>query len=293
MGKPVVAILGTGLMGAPMARNLLRAGYSVRAWNRTIEKARPLTEDGAELLSRPAEAVAAADFVIVMVSNGTAVADLLFSQGVAGAIAPGSIFIDMSSIKPAQARDHAARLSRAGIDCLDAPVSGGTRGAEAATLAIMAGGEQAAFDRARPVLEAMGRPVRVGPAGAGQLAKLANQAIVASTIGVVAEAMLFAELGGADPAALRDALRGGFADSIILQQHGERMTTGNFAPGGRSSIQLKDLDNVLEEAAGLKLELPLTEQMQQRYRRLVLELDGADTDHSGIYLELKDRNHLS
>ncbi|MCO5135695.1 MAG: NAD(P)-dependent oxidoreductase, partial [Phyllobacteriaceae bacterium] len=242
---------------------------------------------------RPAEAVAAADFVVTMVSNGTAVADLLFSQGVAGAIAPGSIFIDMSSIKPAQARDHAARLSRAGIDCLDAPVSGGTRGAEAATLAIMAGGEQAAFDRARPVLEAMGRPVRVGPAGAGQLAKLANQAIVASTIGVVAEAMLFAELGGADPAALRDALRGGFADSIILQQHGERMTTGNFAPGGRSSIQLKDLDNVLEEAAGLKLELPLTEQMQQRYRRLVLELDGADTDHSGIYLELKDRNHLS
>lgn len=293
MGKPVVAILGTGLMGAPMARNLLRAGYPVRAWNRTIEKAWPLTEDGAELLSRPAEAVAAADFVIVMVSNGTAVADLLFSQGVAGAMAPGSIFIDMSSIKPAQARDHAARLSRAGIDCLDAPVSGGTRGAEAATLAIMAGGEQAAFDRARPVLEAMGRPVRVGPAGAGQLAKLANQAIVASTIGVVAEAMLFAELGGADPAALRDALRGGFADSIILQQHGERMTTGNFAPGGRSSIQLKDLDNVLEEAAGLKLELPLTEQMQQRYRRLVLELDGADTDHSGIYLELKDRNHLS
>ena len=293
MGKPVIAVLGTGLMGAPMALNLLKSNYPVRAWNRSAEKALPLAEKGAEICASPAEAAAQAEFVITMVSDGKAVADLLFHQGAAEAMQSSTVFIDMSSIKPAEARDHAERLSEAGIACLDAPVSGGTRGAEAATLAIMAGGEGEAFDRAKPVLKAMGRPVRVGPAGAGQLAKLANQAIVAATIGVVAEAMLFAEQGGADPAALRDALKGGFADSIILQQHGERMTNGNFIPGGRSSTQLKDMDNILEEAARLNLELPLTEQMQRRYRHLVEELNGADTDHSGIYLELKDRNHLT
>ena len=293
MGKPVIAVLGTGLMGAPMALNLLKSDYPVRAWNRSAEKALPLAEKGAEICASPAEAAAQAEFVITMVTDGKAVADLLFHQGAAEAMQSGTVFIDMSSIKPAEARDHAERLSEAGIACLDAPVSGGTRGAEAATLAIMAGGEEEAFDRAKPVLEAMGRPVRVGPAGAGQLAKLANQAIVAATIGVVAEAMLFAEQGGADPAALRDALKGGFADSIILQQHGERMTNGNFIPGGRSSTQLKDMDNILEEAARLNLELPLTEQMQRRYRHLVEELNGADTDHSGIYLELKDRNQLT
>ena len=293
MGKPVIAVLGTGLMGAPMALNLLKSDYPVRAWNRSAEKALPLAEKGAEICASPVEAAAPAEFVITMVSDGRAVADLLFHQGVAEAMRSGTVFIDMSSIKPAEARDHTERLSEAGIACLDAPVSGGTKGAEAATLAIMAGGEEEAFDRAKPVLEAMGRPVRVGPAGAGQLAKLANQAIVAATIGVVAEAMLFAEQGGADPAALQDALKGGFADSIILQQHGERMTTGNFIPGGRSSTQLKDMDNILEEAARLNLELPLTEQMQRRYRHLVEELNGADTDHSGIYLELKDRNQLT
>ncbi|MEZ5449989.1 MAG: NAD-binding protein [Thiolinea sp.] len=127
----------------------------------------------------------------------------------------------------------------------------GTKGAEAGSLAIMVGGDQAVFETARPVFEAMGRPVSVGPTGAGQLAKLANQAIVAVTIGVVAEAMLLAEQGGADPAAIRQALKGGFADSIILQQHGERMTTGNFTPGGPSKFQLKDLNNILEEAGHL------------------------------------------
>ncbi|WP_075998215.1 NAD(P)-dependent oxidoreductase [Salaquimonas pukyongi] len=293
MGKPDIAFLGTGLMGAPMAANLLKAGYAVRVWNRTAEKARPLASSGAVICDHPLQAVASADVVITMVSDGAAVCDLLFELQVSKAMGSGSIFIDMSSIKPAQARDHAARLAGRDIDCLDAPVSGGTKGAKAATLAIMVGGAQSAFDRAKPVLEAMGRPVRVGEAGAGQLAKLANQAIVASTIGVVAEAMLLAEKGGAEPAALRKALKGGFADSIILQQHGERMTTGNFTPGGRSATQLKDIDNIVEEATTLSLSLPLTEQMQHRYRRLVSELDGGNCDHSSIYLELKDRNGLS
>lgn len=292
MTKPKIAVLGTGLMGGSMARNLLKAGFPVSVWNRTPAKAGALAEDGAQVCASAGEAVADADFVITMVSDGAAVADLLFDTGVAAAMKKGATVLDMSSIKPAEARDHAARLGRMGVGHLDAPVSGGTRGAAAGTLAIMVGGDEARFAAARPVLEAMGRPVRVGPDGAGQLAKLANQAIVGVTIGVVAEAMLLAQKGGADPAAVREALKGGFADSVILQQHGERMTTGNFVPGGASRIQLKDIDNALEEAGSVGLDLPLTRQMQVRYRQFVEAMDGGDKDHSGIYLELKARNGL-
>lgn len=290
MNKPTITLLGTGLMGGPMAKNLLKAGFPLTVWNRTPAKAEALMAAGAVVATSPTAAVAKADFVITMLSDGTAVADLLFAQGVAEAMPSGSCLLDMSSIKPAEAREHAQRLQALGLNALDAPVSGGTKGAEAASLAIMVGGDAAVFARAEPVFAAMGRPVSVGPAGAGQLAKLANQAIVAVTIGVVAEAMLLAERGGADPAAIRQALKGGFADSIILQQHGERMTTHNFTPGGPSKFQLKDLNNVLEEAGNYALTLPLSVQMQQRYQRFVHELDGADKDHAGIYLELLTQN---
>jgi len=287
-----ITVLGTGLMGNPMARNLLKAGFDVTVWNRTRAKADPLAMAGARIATTAAEAVSQADFVITMLSDGVAVKDLIFDQGVARAMNNGAVLIDMGSIKPAEAREHAGLLEAMGLGHLDAPVSGGTRGAEAGTLAIMVGGPPDLFEIARPVLEAMGRPVRVGPVGAGQLAKLANQAIVAATLGVVAEAILMAEKGGADPEAIRDALTGGFADSIILQQHGERMTTGNFVPGGQSGIQLKDIVNALEEARSLGLSLPLTEHMQARFARLVNDLDGGELDHSAIFLELKERNGL-
>ena len=287
-----VALLGTGLMGSRMARNLLKAGHSVRVWNRTREKAEPLGADGASVCDTAAEAVADCEFVITMLADGPTVRGLVFDGGVAEAMEAGSVLVDMSSIRPGEARKHAEMLSERGIEHLDAPVSGGTRGAEAGSLAIMAGGEQAVVDRARPVLEAMGRPVRVGPAGAGQLSKLANQAIVAVTIGVVAEATLLAQKGGADPAALRDALRGGFADSTILQQHGERMSEGDFKPGGLSRSQLKDLDNVADAADRIGLELPLVEQARARFATLVNEMDGAELDHSALYLELLARNGL-
>lgn len=293
MSELTAAFLGTGLMGAPMARNLLASGVPVTVWNRSMDKAQALAADGAAVAASAVDAVKDADFVITMLSDGAAVADLMFTQGVAAAMKPGAALIDMSSIKPEQARDHADRLAAMGLGALDAPVSGGTRGAAGATLAIMAGGDQATFDAARPLLAAMGRPVRVGPSGAGQLSKLANQVIVAVTIGVVAEAMLFAQKGGADPAAIRDALRGGFADSVILQQHGERMTTGDFNPGGPSHLQLKDIDNALIEARAMGLTLPLVEQMQDRFGRFVRDLDGAQKDHSGIYLELLDINGLA
>ncbi len=288
-----VSVLGTGLMGAPMALNIAAAGFPVAAWNRTPAKAEALIPSGITAFPAAADAVAEADFVITMLSDGPAVSDLLFAHEVADALKAGSVVIDMSSIRPAEARAHAGRLREMGIGHIDAPVSGGTKGAEAGTLAIMAGGDQEVYSRAVEILKAMGRPVRVGPDGAGQLAKLANQAIVAITIGAVAEAMLLAEKGGADPAAIRDALKGGFADSVILQQHGQRMTTGNFTPGGFSRLHLKDLNNTLEEARNAGLTLPLTEQMQARFNRFVDELDGAEIDHSGIYLELKDTNGLT
>lgn len=286
-----VALLGTGLMGFPMARNLARAGVPLNAWNRTRTKADPLAEDGATVCETIAEAVADTDIVISMMSDGPTV--LAVVEEVASVLKSGALWIDMSSTKPDEARAEAAILKGKDVAHLDAPVSGGTKGAEAASLAIMVGGEATDFERARPVLEIMGRPVHVGPSGTGQLSKLCNQTIVAVTIGAVAEAMLLASEGGADPAALRAALKGGFADSVILQQHGERMTEGNFVPGGLSKFQLKDLDNVLAEAAAVNLSLPLTQDVRDRFDHFVSNMDGADQDHSGLYLELKARNGMA
>ena len=236
--RPVIAFLGIGLMGNHMARNLLRAGFVVHLWNRTKEKAEALTAEGGIVHDTAIQAVTDADVIITMLSDGPTVASLLFSNNVIDALSSGAIVIDMSSIKATEARAHAERLSKKGVGHLDAPVSGGTKGAEMASLAIMVGGHRPDFDRAVSVLSAMGRPTYVGPSGAGQLSKLANQAIVGVTIGVVAEAMLFVEKGGADPAAMREALVGGFADSTILQQHGKRMTTGDFVPGGPAKLSL-------------------------------------------------------
>ncbi|WP_299371930.1 NAD(P)-dependent oxidoreductase [uncultured Tateyamaria sp.] len=282
-----VALLGTGLMGFPMARNLAQAGVPVTVWNRTQAKADPLAAHGAKVVGKPSDAVTDADVIITMMSDGPTV--LAMIRDVSWALGAGALWIDMSSTKPGEAREARALLEAEGVAFVDAPVSGGTKGAEAATLAIMAGGEAADVERAAPVLGAMGRPVHVGPTGSGQLSKLCNQTIVAVTIGAVAEAMLLAEKGGADPAALRAALKGGFADSVILQQHGERMTTGNFEPGGLSKFQLKDLDNVLGEAESVGLSLPMTEGVRDRFAHFVDHMDGADRDHSGLYLELKAR----
>ncbi|MEN0087743.1 MAG: NAD(P)-dependent oxidoreductase, partial [Pseudomonadota bacterium] len=206
-----IAFLGTGLMGAPMVRNLLAAGHDVSVWNRTAAKAQPLATDGASVAETPTEAVNDAQFIITMLSDGAAVAELVWNQDVADAMAPGAILIDMSSARKADAEAMAIALKSRGHDALDAPVSGGTKGAENASLAIMVGGEQAAYDEATDVLACLGRPVHVGPPGAGQLAKLINQTIVATALGAVSEAMAMAEAGGADPAAVRAALAGGFA----------------------------------------------------------------------------------
>lgn len=290
MGSQKVALLGTGLMGFPMARNLAQAGFDVTAWNRTRAKAEPLGKFGARIVDTTTEAVTGADVIITMMSDGPTVLSVV--EDLKTALSAGALWIDMSSTKPGEARAQAEALAAVGVAHLDAPVSGGTKGAEAASLAIMVGGGAEDVARANPVLSAMGRPVHVGPSGTGQLSKLCNQTIVAVTIGAVAEAMLLAEEGGADPAALRAALKGGFADSTILQQHGERMTTGNFEPGGLSKFQLKDLDNVLIEAEAADLKLPMTQGVRDRFAHFVEHMDGADKDHSGLYLELRAQNGM-
>ncbi len=289
MSTPKIAFLGIGLMGFPMARNLLTKGFAVTAWNRTKSKAQALETFGGKVAGSAQDVVKGADFVITMLSDGPSVSQLMFEERVASYMAAGTTLIDMSSIKPVEARAQFAMLKAMNINALDAPVSGGTKGADLATLAIMAGGNELVFNAAKSVLCAMGRPTHVGPAGCGQVAKLANQGIVAITIGAVAEAILLAQKAGLSKGALRAALAGGFADSVILQQHGARMEDENFVPGGRSVFQLKDLNNLLDAANDLNITLPLAETQRDRFKHLVGELNGGDLDHAALFLELKAR----
>lgn len=283
-----IAFLGIGLMGAPMAERLIAAGFPVVLWNRTAAKAEAIP--GARVAPSPAAAAAEADVLITMLETGPVVEAVLFGeQGAAAALKRGALAIDMSSSPPPMARDHAQRFAARGIGYLDAPVSGGVVGARAGSLAIMAGGTAADFARAEPVFASLGRATLVGPAGSGQLAKCCNQAIVAITIGAVAEALLLAAASGADPAAVRAALTGGFADSRILALHGKRMIERDFLPGGRARVQLKDQHTILAAAAEAKLQLPLTECVTGLYRDLVAH-GGAEFDQNALLLELERRN---
>ena len=286
-----IAVLGTGMMGLPMARRLARAGHEVHVWNRTRAKAEPLAADGASIHDSAADAVRGVDFAVSLLESGAIVGEVLFELGVAEALPKGSLFIDMASIQPREAREHAGKLAALGVRHLDAPVSGGTLGAQAGTLAIMAGGEAADFEHALPVFAALGRATHVGPHGAGQLAKLANQMIVGITIGAVAEALLLAERGGADPAKVREAISGGFADSRILQVHGERMVKHDFAPRGRMTVQLKDMRNAIATAEEVGFDAPITGLLEQLYAEGVKNGLG-DLDQAGLFVELQRRNAL-
>ena len=284
-----VAFLGTGLMGAPMAINLVKAGYEVTVWNRSAEKTRTVAEAGAGVASTPADAAAGADVLFTMLTDAAAVTDVLFAQGVAESLGSGAVVIDTSSIPPETAREHASHLRERGIGHLDAPVSGGPSGAEVASLAIMVGGTDEDFARGEPLLDALGRATRVGPPGAGQMAKLANQVIVALAIGAVGEGLLLAKEGGADPAKVREAMTGGFADSKILQIHGQRMLDRTFVPGGAAKVHLKDLRTILDTAGTCGLRLPLAETVAKLFEDLVAR-SGGDYDHSAILLELERIN---
>jgi 3-hydroxyisobutyrate dehydrogenase-like beta-hydroxyacid dehydrogenase len=287
-----IGFIGTGIMGAPMVRCLLRAGHAVQVWNRSQDKARELLADGAVLSDSAAAAAQGTQVVICMLSDGPTCTEVLFGpQGAALALAPGALLIVMSSIPVETAADHAQRCSELGLHYLDAPVSGGERGAKEGSLAIMVGGKAAAFELGQPVLAAMGRPVLVGPAGSGELAKLVNQLIVASTIAAVAEGLLFAERGGADPAKVREALLGGFVDSTILRQHGLRMIDADFKPGGPAKWQLKDTRTALAHARSLDLDLPVGTLVDGLFADMVDAGDG-DLDHAGLIRQLRRHNGL-
>lgn len=287
-----ILFVGVGIMGAPMAQNLAAAGFSVSVWNRTMEKARAIEGKGVRIVEDLSGLGLARRSVILMVSTGAVADEVLFGSetapGLSEALAPGSDVIVMSSIPVDVAERQAQRLWRARIDYIDAPVSGGERGAIDGTLTIMAGGDSAVIERLRPLFAPMGRVTHVGPVGAGQLAKLANQTIVGVTIGAVAEALLLAEAGGADPRAVREALLGGFADSTVLRQHGARMVDESFEPGAHCHVQLKDVTTAQALAEHYGVDAPLLRRTRDLYAELC-ETPLRMLDHSALYLHLRDR----
>jgi len=276
----VIGFIGLGLMGKPMARNLHKAGAQVIVHNRSQAAVDELAGEGMTPASSPTEVMDQAKTVILMLPDTGAVEIIL--EEIIPAVTPGDLIIDMGTTEATFTRTMAARIEAAGGAYVDAPVSGGTIGAENATLSIMAGGTDSAVDRARPILEAMGsRVVHVGPVGAGQVAKAANQVIVGLTISAVGEALKLAERAGTDPAKVREALKGGFADSRILEVHGQRMIDGDFTPGGKCVTQRKDLDQALKLGREYGLELPTTAQVMAQYDR-VIEAGFGDLDHAAL-----------
>jgi 2-hydroxy-3-oxopropionate reductase len=283
-----IGFIGLGIMGAPMAGHLLDAGYEVIASNHRKEPPSELLSKRLKTVFGHDEVARTADVVITMVPDTPQVAEVLFGEkGVAAGLSPGKLVIDMSSISPIATKEFAKKINALGCDYLDAPVSGGEVGAKAASLTIMVGGEEHAFDRARPVFETMGKNITlVGGNGVGQTTKVANQIVVALTIEAVAEALVFASKAGADPAKVRQALMGGLAASRILEVHGERMVKRTFAPGFRIELHQKDLNLALEGARTLGIALPNTSTTQQLFNSCAAN-GGAKEDHSALVKALE------
>ena len=273
-----IGFIGLGLMGRPMVLNLLKAGFSVSVWARREASLAPVVEQGAIALGSAAEVAAASDVVLSCVADAPDVAQVaLGERGVAEGAKDGLVFVDMSTIAPAAARDIAAQLKARGVSMLDAPVSGGEVGAIAGTLTVMVGGEQAAFDKALPALNAVGKTINlVGDSGAGQVAKACNQILTGVGVAAVAEALNFAQKSGVDPARVREALLGGFAYSRILENHGQRMLDRNFKPGFKAWMHQKDMRIVMEEAHRLGLAVPSAAMTAQMFNAMVGSGMGED-----------------
>jgi len=284
-----IGFIGIGLMGLPMAKNILKAGYNLKAFNRSQSKAEPLKDFGAEISSTINDVVKESDVLITMLTDDTAIDDVMNSSNFLDNLKSGTTVIDMSSVKPTTATKYYNNLKLKNINYLDAPVSGGTIGAEEASLAIMVGGEQKIFDEVIDIFKTMGNPTLVGPSGSGQVSKLANQVIVGLTIGAVAEAITLCEKAGANPDKMIKALSGGWADSKILQTHGKRMIDKDFTPKGRTSVHLKDMNNILECANSYNTHLPISNLVKEMYKTLV-ENGHGETDHSSIYKEIERIN---
>ena len=283
-----LGFIGLGIMGAPMARHLQAAGH-VLFVNTVGKVPQELADDGATVCTTARGVAERADIIFIMVPDTPDVEAVLFGEyGVASGLPKGKTVVDMSSIDPIATRGFAEKIKALGCDYLDAPVSGGEVGAKAASLTIMVGGDAAAFDKVKPLFDLMGKNVTlVGAAGDGQVCKVANQIIVALTIGAVGEALLFASKAGADPARVRQALMGGFASSRILEVHGERMIKRTFAPGFRIALHQKDLNLALQGARALGMALPQTANAAQLMQSCVA-LGHGQSDHSALVLALEN-----
>jgi len=283
-----LGFIGLGIMGKPMAEHLLAAGYTVYVCDLLSEPVKELCSKGAVACSCCKEIAQESDVIFIMVPDTPDVEAVLFGEGgVAEGIRPGSIVVDMSSISPIATKEFARKLGALGVKMLDAPVSGGQVGAEKATLSIMVGGKPEVFEQIKPYFEIMGKNiVHVGDNGDGQTCKVANQIVVALTIEAIGEALLFASKAGADPAKVRRALLGGFAQSRILELHGERMIGRNFDPGFRIRLHQKDLNLALQAARNLGLSLPNTSTAQELFNAVAAH-GGSELDHSAMVLALE------
>jgi len=287
-----IGFIGLGIMGTPMAGHLLKGDHTVVTSIHAKPPAAELTAAGLKVLPTRRAVAEAAEIAITMVPDTPQVEEVLFgADGLAAGLKPGKLVIDMSSISPIETKRFAARIAGLGCDYLDAPVSGGEVGAKAASLTIMVGGTEAAFARAKPLFELMGKNITlVGGSGDGQTAKVANQSIVALTIEAVAEALLFASKAGADPVKVRQALMGGLASSRILELHGERMIKRTFNPGFRIRLHQKDLALALAGARSLDLALPNTASTAQLFQAAAAN-GAADLDHSALVTALETMAH--
>jgi 2-hydroxy-3-oxopropionate reductase len=284
-----IGFIGLGTMGRPMARNILKAGYPLIAYNRSPDRGRELEAEGATLYISPKELAQRSDIVFVMVSDSAAVEEVVLGEnGVAERDRAGMVVVDMSSISPLLTKQIATKLGDKRIDMLDAPVSGGEEGAINGTLSIMVGGKPEVFRRVRPIFEAIGKSiVHVGGNGAGQTCKLCNQIVVGLAIEAVGEALVFAAKAGVDPAKVREALLGGFAQSRVLDLHGQRILERNFKPGAKAKLHQKDTENALSSAKELGVPLPGTALIGQMWDALAAR-GGNELDHSALVTILEE-----
>ena len=276
-------------MGFPMAKNLLKSGYNLKAFNRTQNKSDKLKEFGAEISTSIKDAVTNSDVIITMLTDDAAVEKVMSSEEFISNIKEGATVIDMSSVNPVLTIKYSKKLKEKKINYLDAPVSGGTIGAEEASLAIMVGGNEETFKNCYELLKKMGNPTLVGPVSSGQISKLANQIIVGVTIGAVAEAITLCEKSGTNPNKMIEALSGGWADSKILQTHGKRMIDKDFTPKGKTTTQLKDMTNIVNAGKAVETHLPISSLIKEMYKDLVADGHG-NTDHSSLYNAIEKIN---
>jgi len=293
MPKPKIGFIGIGIMGLPMAQNLIKADYPLIAYDLNKQALETLVAEGAQKGTSCAQVAAHCDIIITMLPNSPDVQKaVLDPQGIAEGVREGQILIDMSSIAPLVSQSLAKELAKKGVDMLDAPVSGGQEKARSGTLAIMVGGKEEIFQQCKPILEIMGNPVLVGDLGAGGTTKLVNQSIVAVNIAVVAEALLFGKKAGVDPQRIFDAIKNGLAGSQCLTDKAPRMFTGNYDPGFRMRLHVKDLTNVLQTSQALHNAMPLTAQVMEMMQTVMAE-GHTDVDHGGLALFYEKMNGLS